>query len=64
MRVTVDDLSKLWRDAAEMRRREDTSDAHAKADQLEDCAKDLQQVKFRHELVQDPETKRKWWKLL
>ena len=64
MRVTVDDLTQLWRDAAEMRRREGTAEERAKADQLEACAKDLQEVKFRHELVQDPETRRKWWKIL
>jgi len=63
MRVTVEDLAKLWSDAAGTLNEVDVA-TKARKEQLLACAADLKNVKFYHELFIDPETKRKWWKVL
>lgn len=73
MRISVQELATMWRAAAHSLRGGDHAPVMeykpspvniAKAEQLEACARDLENTKFHHELVIDPETKRKWWKLL
>lgn len=73
MRITVEELANMWRGAAHSLRGGDQAPvmeyepspvAIAKAEQLEACAKDLENTQFHHDLIIDPETKRKWWKVL